>query len=156
MTFGTVKRKQRFLKGCSVSGALMVLVSVFRVFCKVACWLSNASNHTHLPKSGRCTFKQVDATELSARERWVLPVMRPFQKLMLLERRRVLLLKGQLSQLSVRNCNSAGSNTKVSCYWVLYSPTPSPSTPATYSLIYSHMSQFKEKNSPKNPNQANK
>lgn len=34
VTFGTVTGKQRFLKGCSISGALMVLVSVFRVFVK--------------------------------------------------------------------------------------------------------------------------
>lgn len=34
VTFGTVTGKQRFLKGCSIRGALMVLVSVFRVFVK--------------------------------------------------------------------------------------------------------------------------
>lgn len=68
----------------------------------------------------------------------------------------MLSLKGQLSQPSVRICNSAGSNMEVSCCWVLHSPAPSPSTPATGSLIYSHMSQFTEKNSPKKTKQTNK
>lgn len=34
MTFGTVTRKRRFLKGSSIREALMVLVSVFRVLVK--------------------------------------------------------------------------------------------------------------------------
>lgn len=75
--------------------------------------------------------------------------MRPFQKLMLQETDRVLLLKGQLSQLNVRLCNTAGSNMKARCCQVLYGPASSPlPQPCAHSSTLT-LSQFTEKNTPR-------